>query len=101
MNITAEAPPSPRRTGAWSFILGFLLSVFTLMLFSCICGHLGMDALPTSTSGVMLAWFPFIRYSRTRIVEQCLAVFFVLIPTLIFLKNVADILWCGHNALLL
>jgi hypothetical protein len=61
------------------------------------CGCFGTDALPTSSFGVVLAWYPFIRYERARILDCCLAVFFVLFASLIFLKNVPMFFGLGIN----
>ena len=71
-----------------------------MLLFPCACGHLHTDALLTSTLGAGAAWFPFFRYERTRVYDRCLAVFFVFISTLIFIKNFPDVLWFGHEPLL-
>ena len=99
MKFPATSPPVPDLTGARWFIWSFILSVVTLLVFPCICGHLHTEALPTSGLGVVLAWYPFIRYERARILDRCVAVFFVLFTSLVFLKNVADVLWFGHEPL--
>ena len=99
MNSIVTASEVPDRTGVRWFIWSFVLSLFTLFVFPCMCGHLYTDALPTSGFGVVLACYPFIRYERTLIFDRGLAVFFVLLPSLLFVKNVADILWFGHEAL--
>ena len=68
-----------------------------MLLFPCICGHYPIEALPTSSLGLVLAWIPFARSARPRIGDKCLAIFFVLFASLIFIKNVGDVLWYGHD----
>jgi hypothetical protein len=76
-----------------SHIVAFL----TIFLFPCVCGHLDFYALPTSIIGVAIAFYGFSRFRHIFILYRALA---VLIPTFVFLKNVADILWFGHDAIL-
>jgi dTDP-4-amino-4,6-dideoxygalactose transaminase len=61
------------------------------------CGHMGTVALPTNALSVVLAWYPFIRYERTSSEERGATVFVVVVVTFSFIKNVADVLWFGHD----
>ena len=68
--------------------------------FSCMCGHLPAEALIPSVAGAILAWVGFSRHQYASLVIRMVAFLIVVIASCIFLKNLADVLWYGHNALL-
>lgn len=66
---------------------------------ACLCGHLDWFALPFSTAAASLAWLGFCRNGRWSIWRLLVLVVAVL-ASLELVKNLADILWFGHQPLL-
>ncbi|MDP6636662.1 MAG: hypothetical protein QGG42_17320 [Phycisphaerae bacterium] len=83
------------------FLFAHIVSLLTLMLFPCICGHLDTIALPGSVLGFVLACCGFIKKKKATKWSIWLWATFLLIPTLVLRENIVDILWVGHGALLL
>jgi hypothetical protein len=81
------------------FSLAHLVSLLTLMLTCGGGGHLGLIALPTSVLGLGLACCGYIKKQKLMKWTRWVFAIFLVIPTLVFLKNVADILWFGHDAM--
>ncbi len=78
-------------------LVALLAAAFVASSFSCACGHLGSYALPFSSLVLALAWWPFLFARESRIVARGLAVIAVVAATMLSLKNVADVLWLGHQ----
>ena len=78
-------------------VLSHAVSFSGFIFFMCRCGYHGWEALPTSTIGAGIAWYAFVRHRKRRKLHVILA---VVIPSGVLVKNVLDILWFGHEALL-
>jgi hypothetical protein len=79
--------------------LAALLPLFFVPATQCACGHLAPVGLLFSGPAASLAWWGFARkcaWSGWRV----LVVAVVIVASIVFLKNAADVLWFGHAPLL-
>lgn len=94
------ARPAVRRSGApWQTFLALpplLVSPMTM----CMCGHMDfVSLLFTLPAGVLASW-GFARREDRAEVWQILTGFVLIVSAGMLAKNLADILWFGHDALL-
>jgi hypothetical protein len=80
----------------WSF-LALAMAMFGGLFFTCMCGHIAAPALLLTGLAAVLAWFVFIRDPSTASGNRGLAIIAVVIASLILVKNLADVLWFGHD----
>lgn len=95
---SAPAAPAVPATGSRLFVFGLLCSAVAVV-FTCMCGYIQPQALPLSVAGAALTWYPFLRYNRTNAFISLAVLLVVLISTLVLAKNLADVLWFGHQPL--
>ncbi len=88
--------PTPRR--GW-LLLGFVNSVLLVPMLMCACGNLSWFALLVTGFGVFAAWFPDINRKNSTPLFTLFAVLVRILATVVFLKNIGDVLWFGHDAL--
>ena len=88
--------PPPGLKGMW---VGTSLSLVA-MLFPCMCGNLPIEALPFSLFGAVCVWCSALRYPTNSGERKAFVIFVVGLATFIFFKNICDVLWLGHDALL-
>jgi hypothetical protein len=88
------------RTFVIAFV-GFFISFVNLNLTCCICGYLDFVSLPGSIIGFALAWYALLMHKKFSITKRVITCFLCIVTALILFKNIADILWFGHNALLI
>ena len=62
----------------------------------CMCGHLDQIALIGTTIGLVSSWSFIYTGSRKNLTTRIAAWLGVAIVSIIFLKNVCDVLWFGH-----
>jgi len=94
----AEATRVAPTSSLWiASLVALLAAAFVASSFSCTCGHLGRFALPFSSLVLALAWWPFLFARDSRVVTRGLALIAVVSATMLLLKNVADVLWLGHQ----
>lgn len=86
-----------RLKGGPLFAASLILTFLGLPFVGCMCGHLGYEALPVTAGAALLAWYPFVRFERHTLDQRSFAVFTTCYGTFVLLRNVADILWFGHN----
>lgn len=77
---------------SWLAIFG---AVFVQLVMSCACGYLYSKLLPVTFGLLVLAIIP---YSRPKC-RTVVGILGIAVAFLLFSKNVADILWLGHEPL--
>jgi hypothetical protein len=87
---------SPRRAGIGLVVLLFLNVTFT----TCACGHADWLSFPVNAFAFTVGWFLALKGRDSRLPSRFFAAAVCVLATVLFLKNVADILWLGHDALL-
>ena len=95
----ATAPPPGSRLWLAS-PLSLILSFIGASVFPCTCGHLGREALFVLVPAALLAWWPFLFAREHWPFPRLGTIAAALASTLLLAKNVADILWFGHEPLL-
>lgn len=96
-----DAVAQHRRPGHWvASLVALFLVVVIAPSFTCACGHLDRVALVFTTLTSGLAWWAFVAAHEKRSVPRALIAVAVVAATLLWLKNVCDVLWLGHNPLL-
>jgi hypothetical protein len=90
-------------TRKYSFMIamvGLAISIFNSMSLSCACGHLDFVCLPGNLIGLALAWYALLVHTKIGIFKRSGIDAACVFTTLILFKNIADILWLGHNPVL-
>jgi hypothetical protein len=90
------AKPVRRAALPWQSLVAIPPMLLTPMLM-CGCGHIGWEVLPFTSVSVFLSWWGFHNSAPT--IFRVVAIFVVIVATVLFAKNAADILWFGHDAL--
>ena len=90
---------TPRRGSLpWQAIAALPPLLFAPMTM-CMCGHMDWFAFPFTLVAASLSWWGFARKDRPT-VWRVIVVLLVVFASLALTKNVADILWFGHEPLL-
>ena len=100
MNLNFTPPQPQSESGGFTWYAWSIGMWLATGAFSCTCGRLPAEALIPSLAGAILAWVGFLRHQDASSVIRMVAFLIVLMASYIFLKNLADVLWYGHNALL-
>jgi hypothetical protein len=79
-------------------LIGFIISIASP---TCACGYYLLDSFFFSTTGLILSWLALLMYKKIGLVKRIIIGFTCVITTLILFKNIADILWFGHEPLLM
>lgn len=77
------------------------ISVLNASLTCCICGHIGFISLPGSIIGASASWYIFATRKKTGLLRRVVIYIACIVTTLLLFKNGCDILWLGHDPLLL
>ena len=75
--------------------IGIILAGF----FPCACGHLDALALPVTFPAAAFGWYAATTIHRGNLSHAIITLVISVLATIIFLKNLADVLWLGHNAI--
>ena len=82
-------------------LFGLAISFFNSTALCCACGHLDFTNLLVNLIGLALTWYALIMHNQKISIIKRIGIGFACVLTaLAFLKNIADILWLGHNPLL-
>ena len=76
------------------------ISFLNMGMTCCLCGHMHFVSFPGSLIGALAAWFAFLRGKDKRLISRVVIHMVVVVTTIILLKNIGDILWWGHDAIL-
>lgn len=87
-----------RRPAFTSLILAIYGSFLSAMFFSCACCHIDPRALPFTFSAVVCAIYAATTIRRDNLSHAIVTGVVLVITMVIFLKNVADVMWFGHHA---
>jgi hypothetical protein len=90
--------PAARDPFPWQVVAAIPL-IFFAPATICACGHMDWLSLAFTGPAAGLAWWGLCRSSRAGI-WVALVLFTTVLATLVLAKNMADILWFGHHALL-
>jgi hypothetical protein len=74
--------------------------VLLASLFSCMCGHLPLEATFLTVPAVILAAFGRVSSSGCKSSVSIIATVVVGLTSLVLMKNISDVLWFGHDAIL-
>ena len=94
---TAPEPASPLWVAS---VFSLVLVVVVALMFTCLCGHLARETLLVLVPAVLLAWWPFLSARESRLIPRVVTILAVIASSLLLAKNIADILWFGHEPLL-
>jgi hypothetical protein len=83
----------------WPLVTAVLLVVGSSCT-TCACGCFDWTSFPFTLSAFGLACYGRVCNRNTELAGRVLLIFVVLLTALLFVKNVADILWLGHHAIL-
>lgn len=81
-------------------IVALLLAMFAAVALPCMCGHLGSEALFATLPACALAVYAWVSNANGNAVWRVLLIIVVVVVAIVFLKNLTDVLWFGHEALL-
>ena len=84
----------PASTSLICAVIGLMLAGF----FTCGCGHLDVLALPVTLPTAMCGWCAATTVRRGNLSHAILTIVICVLTTIVLLKNLADVLWFGHNA---
>lgn len=87
-----------RRSLPWQAIAALPPLLFAPMTM-CMCGHMDWFSLPLTLAAASLSWWAFARKDQPP-GWRLIVVVLVVLASLELTKNVADILWFGHEPLL-
>jgi hypothetical protein len=87
------------RIGTLWLLSSFVFAAGALFFFPCLCGHLGVEALPASVGGAATVAVPLARAHLRQALNPSLAAFCMLFAGFVLLKNLLDVLWFDHQAL--
>jgi len=93
------ANPQPSRSPFLRLTLAaaaFAVSFLNMNLTMCMCGYQDWTSLPGNLLGLALAFWAFYLPSRGLLV-RAVAAFALIVCTLIFVFNVHNLLWSGHE----
>jgi hypothetical protein len=74
-------------------------SALAVPMLMCACGNLSWFALLVTGFCVFAAWFPVVNRKNSPLLIVLFAVLVRIFATVIFLKNIGDVLWFGYDAL--
>jgi len=92
------AKPPQRALMPWQSIAA-LPPLFFAPMTMCMCGYMDWVSFPFTATAAWLSWWGFARKDRPS-AWRLIVVMVVVLASLAVMKNVADILWLGHNPLL-
>jgi hypothetical protein len=100
-----EAPvpsnaPQAAPAAIWPSAAGLVMSLAGMAVFPCTCGHLNVWSFMMTGPAVILGWLGFLRRLSPSWPLRMLSMAGVVMASLVFMKNVADVLWFGHEPLL-
>lgn len=81
-------------------IMAILIGVGSYLLLSCACGHMERLSLIGSLPAFALAWVAFLMRKDSRPATRIVVALACLVTTIVLMKNLMDVLWLGHDALL-
>ena len=84
----------------WPSAAGLVMTLAGATVFPCACGHLNVWAFMMTGPAVILAWLGFLRRRSPSWPWRVVSMAAVIMASLVFMKNVADVLWFGHEPLL-
>jgi len=90
-----ETQPFLPRDASLRALTGFLITLFSTMLFTCGCGWTSPDALPGTLVGAGFAWWGFLLH-RGKWYGRISSILAVIFTTFILIKNICDAIY-GHG----
>jgi hypothetical protein len=82
--------------GAFAVVLAWTNAIVT----SCACGHMSLVSLPGALAAAGLAWFSLVRNADRSLFLRVLLIGAVALTSVLLAKVGADLLWFGHDSLL-
>ncbi len=82
-------------------LAGLLLTILNSGVTVCACGHLDMISVPGNVIGFALTTAPFIKAKQQSLARRLVIDACFIATTLWMIKNIVDILWMGHNPILI
>jgi hypothetical protein len=82
-------------------ILSGVITACLVPAFVCTCGHLDAFALIFTAVLAACAWYAFLLGKATHFAWRVVRIAVVVLLTGVLAKNTADVLWFGHNPLLI
>lgn len=81
-------------------LLGCAMALFLAPTFKCGCGYLDWPGLFVTVPACGLTVYAWVRNQSRNLVWRAFLMIVVVGATMILFKNIADVLWFGHRALL-
>lgn len=96
----AAATSTVEFSGWWPSVVWLALSVVLVPLFYCACGHMGTEGFLVTLPAFAFACYGWIRNPDMGLGRRSLLILVVLLSVCGLFKNLVDVLWLGHEALL-
>jgi hypothetical protein len=84
----------------WPSVVSMLLALGAMIFLPCMCGHLGGFALAVTLPASGLGCYGWIANKNRDLIWRGFLMFAVVLSAMVLLKNIGDVLWFGHEALL-
>ena len=95
----SKLPFATQKSLFYLAIYSIFFSFFIRFFLACMCGHLGRGQLIGSAIVSFSSWYSFTRFKEKSIIKRIVIMMAVIISTVLLAKNLADVLWFGHDAI--